>query len=341
MVSEIMAKFDGGTGEIDFNKFANLVMNSSKDSKTGWTSPTKGGKNLGFDHFMMNEKTFLVNIKRQLKKDWKQVKRSFGHAGEFMTYDQVKEMFYLMNIDMNDAQFDGLIKEIDLDGDEQLTYEEFMQFIRNSEIAHNTKNMLPKIKDISVEEAVLMIKEKILSGLTTGKSATNMRRAFQAVDLDGSGSVEKEELVEVLRVKSSLDFEEGLMDRVFAYYDVDGTGSIKFNAFCARVMGESNSDATGFTTSTATTHAPDMDPRNFTKIVLRKVREQFKDVWIQMQHADMRSTGAITAADLKSVFYRLNIVMPDQHLVELCAGFDDGRGGFEYKKFMAWVRSDF
>ena len=54
MVSEIMAKFDGGTGEIDFNKFANLVMNSSKDSKTGWTSPTKGGKNLGFDHFMMN-----------------------------------------------------------------------------------------------------------------------------------------------------------------------------------------------------------------------------------------------------------------------------------------------
>ena len=42
-----------GTGEIDFNKFANLVMDSSNDSKTGWTSPTKGGKNLGFDHFMV------------------------------------------------------------------------------------------------------------------------------------------------------------------------------------------------------------------------------------------------------------------------------------------------
>ena len=33
----------------------------------------------------------------------------------------------------------------------------------------------------------LMIKEKILSQLTTGKAATNMRRAFQAVDLDGGG----------------------------------------------------------------------------------------------------------------------------------------------------------
>ena len=80
--------------------------------RTGWTSPTKGGKNLGFDHFMMNEKTFMVNIKRQLKKQWKQVKTSFGHAGEFMTYDQVRDMFYLMNLDMSDAQFTQLISEI-------------------------------------------------------------------------------------------------------------------------------------------------------------------------------------------------------------------------------------
>jgi hypothetical protein len=140
-----MARFDGGTGEIDFNKFAVLVMDSSKDDRydslqdeqhlghwtgeainrllipvssmvlshrTGWTSPTKGGKNLGFDHFMMNEKTFMVNIKRQLKKQWKQVKTSFGHAGEFMTYDQVRDMFYLMNLDMSDGQFKELISEI-------------------------------------------------------------------------------------------------------------------------------------------------------------------------------------------------------------------------------------
>lgn len=80
--------------------------------RTGWTSPTKGGKNLGFDHFMMNEKTFMVNIKRQLKKQWKQVKTSFGHAGEFMTYDQVRDMFYLMNLDMSDGQFKELISEI-------------------------------------------------------------------------------------------------------------------------------------------------------------------------------------------------------------------------------------
>jgi Ca2+-binding EF-hand superfamily protein len=33
LVSEIMARFDGGSGEIDFNKFAKLVMDSSKDDR--------------------------------------------------------------------------------------------------------------------------------------------------------------------------------------------------------------------------------------------------------------------------------------------------------------------
>lgn len=88
-----------------------------------------------------------------------------------------------------------------------------MAFIRNSEIQHNTAQMLPKIKDISVEDACKMIKEKILSQLAAGRAATNLRRAFQAVDLDGSGTIEIEELREVLRVKMSLDFDDGLMKR--------------------------------------------------------------------------------------------------------------------------------
>ena len=76
-----------------------------------------------------------------------------------------------------------------------------------------------------------------------------------------------------------------------------------------------------------------MDPRNFAKILLRNIREQFKDVWIGsrnppellsfiedlnacvvlcagMQHCDMRGNGGISADDLRGVFYRLNIVPP-------------------------------
>ena len=128
---------------------------------------------------------------------------------------------------------------VDADGDGRLTYEEFMAFIRESEIKHNTAEMLPKIQvrspkltvalshqsyilmtyrvvgtqGISVEEAVRMIKEKILSKVSFGRAASNLRKAFQAVDLDGSGTIEVHELQEVLRVKSSLDFDDGLMKR--------------------------------------------------------------------------------------------------------------------------------
>ena len=75
--------------------------------------------------------------------------------------------------------------------------------------------MLPKISNLSVEEAVLMIREKLIAQLTTAKAATNLRRAFQAVDLDGGGTIEKDEIKEVLRVKSSLDFSDDLWDRIW------------------------------------------------------------------------------------------------------------------------------
>ena len=64
------------------------------------------------------------------------------------------------------------------------------------------------------------------------------------MDLDGGGTIEKDEIKEVLRVKSSLDFSDDLWDRIWAYYDVDKTGHLNFRTFCSRVMGESNDDAT-------------------------------------------------------------------------------------------------
>ena len=60
-----------------------------------------------------------------------------------------------------------------------------------------------------------MIREKLIAQLTTAKAATNLRRAFQAVDLDGGGTIEKDEIKEVLRVKSSLDFSDDLWDRIW------------------------------------------------------------------------------------------------------------------------------
>ena len=89
--------------------------------------------------------------------------------------------------------------------------------------------MLPKISNLSVEEAVLMIREKLIAQLTTAKAATNLRRAFQAVDLDGGGTIEKDEIKEVLRVKSSLDFSDDLWDRIWVRRtDAPPTCSVTF-----------------------------------------------------------------------------------------------------------------
>ena len=215
MVGEIMKRYDEGSGEVGFNQFAKLVMGSGQDDMTGWSSPSKGGRNMSFDHFNMNEEVHMVNIKRQLKKQWKRVKTEFGHKGGVMDYAQIQDMLYVMNLDMSEKQFAGMMADVDVDGDQQITYMEFINFLKRQEIKHNTEKMLPKISNLSVEEAVLMIREKLIAQLTTAKAATNLRRAFQAVDLDGGGTIEKDEIKEVLRVKSSLDFSDDLWDRIW------------------------------------------------------------------------------------------------------------------------------
>ena len=47
-----------------------------------------------------------------------------------MTYDQVREMLFVMNLDLDNGQFDALMKAIDADGDGDCTYDEFMAFMR-------------------------------------------------------------------------------------------------------------------------------------------------------------------------------------------------------------------
>jgi hypothetical protein len=38
----------------------------------------------------MNVATFMTNVRRELRKQWKHVKIVFGHAGKAMSYDQVR-----------------------------------------------------------------------------------------------------------------------------------------------------------------------------------------------------------------------------------------------------------
>jgi Ca2+-binding EF-hand superfamily protein len=108
-----------------------------------------------------------------------------------------------------EEQFMALMKAIDENGDQEISYEEFMAYLKKEEEDHNTKTMLPLIKDMPIEDAVKLIREKI--SLRVGGKKDGLQRAFKVIDADGSGTIEGSELREVLRIKASIDLDDQLL----------------------------------------------------------------------------------------------------------------------------------
>ena len=154
--------------------------------------------------------------------------------------------------------------------------------------------------------------------------------------------------------------DESTLKQVMEFYDPSGKGEINFATFCNRVMGEHNDDLTGWTSKSSTTHAPDMDPRNvrlilhwrccllslmcccapqYAKMLLRKMRENFKGLYMALSRRDLGNDN-VDPADLKRALGCLAIDIPTDHFTELLEMFDDGSGGFLYKKFLQWVRAN-
>ena len=102
LISEIMGSVGaGGTGgELNFNTFCELVM-GDKGTQTGYgASRSQAASGATYDHFMMNEMQFLANVRRTIRKRWKDCRTAFVHAGNQMNYEQVREMLFMMNLDL-------------------------------------------------------------------------------------------------------------------------------------------------------------------------------------------------------------------------------------------------
>lgn len=54
-----------------------------------------------------------------------------------------------------------------------------------------------------------------------------------------------------------------------------------------------NDDATGWTSTATGAHAPDMDPANFTKVLLKKIRASFKEVFLSLKRKDTRDDETV------------------------------------------------
>lgn len=189
---------------------------------------------------------------------------------------------------------------------------------------------IPKIRGISVERAARIIREKIEGRLEGGPAG--LRRAFQYFDTDGSGSIDREEMVRAMRLKLQLVFDDEMMDKLMNRFDVRGTGVITYQSFCEMVMGSNSSDSTSFTAG-----AEWIQP----EVLMRMVRESAKDLRISCTHKDPRKTGKISVMAMRGVMSRFNIYLTDLQFDELMADIGvEPNGDIDFMAFLKHFRME-
>eukprot|EP01049_Picozoa_sp_SAG25_P006564 SAG25_NODE_499_length_7388_cov_11.651393_6_plen_196_part_00 len=101
------------------------------------------------------------------------------------------------------------------------------------------------VQNLTVEQAMALIREKIRGRLPGGPS--ELRRTFQFFDIDGSGSISLDEFRESLKLKCGLQFEESLLRSIMEKLGAGGQqDELDFNAFSKFVLGSKENDATTF-----------------------------------------------------------------------------------------------
>eukprot|EP00397_Hematodinium_sp_SG-2012_P045623 GEMP01051305.1.p1 GENE.GEMP01051305.1~~GEMP01051305.1.p1 ORF type:complete len:349 (+),score=58.26 GEMP01051305.1:33-1049(+) len=172
---------------------------------------------------------------------------------KFVGCSEVRHCLSLIGEEATDAEIDEMIRMCDVDGDGQVTFNEFrkMMMAPNLEIEPKTKpkapqppgmpsvmaaagiTVLEKEEEASSSENAFALNaiEQIMDEFTKGEKLKpayikKIYKAFQHVDADGSGSVGYNEFLEVMEVPDS-----PLMDRMFKILDRDHSGTLEMKEF--------------------------------------------------------------------------------------------------------------
>jgi len=140
LLARIIKQFDPqNTGEINFASFSELVMGSTK----GDHSSVHSVRPSGCDNMVSADSGNSVDmIKRKVRIAWKDLRNAFRAADEncsgCLDKEELRDVLFRFDIILAAHQFDELIDAIDVDGDGQVSFAEFLQFFGTGHVNINT-----------------------------------------------------------------------------------------------------------------------------------------------------------------------------------------------------------
>ena len=334
----VMGRFDDdGTGEINFNKFVRLVMGSSSRESTALKT---GTLKVNDTYESTGSGNSAMMLRRKIRMGAKDIRRAFKDLDRdgsgLLSYDDLRYALHRMDIDLNDRQFESLMKQIDHNSDGNVSYAEFLDFFHREDEGLGLK----KIAGVSVDKAVEIIREKISERMDSRPGALN--RAFQQMDADGSGAIDFDEFKKALLIKGGLIFEDSTLRQVMDRFDDTGTGDIDFQKFCTFVMGSNARDASSIldTTTSGRKDFVSADGGNSEMMLFRKVRMSAKGMRHAFRDIDTMGKGIIPLDDFKYVLHRYDINMGERQFKNLLRKIGASSSSVSWRAFMDYFKQD-
>ena len=197
---------------------------------------------------IIREKYGRRNSLRKVFRDW-----DFDKDG-MVSKDEMHEILHHMDVKMLDNDFEALYKKFDENGEDGVSYSEFIDFVfpahpekdEHIKLQQEQERMrleAEKIRNVTpgtLEEAMLI--EKIKKGVferLSRKGKGTLSDAFRKFDVDHDGQVTYDEFRNGMKNLDSR-LTDGHIDILLSQFDKDSSGSIDYREFVANAAEQSD-----------------------------------------------------------------------------------------------------
>eukprot|EP01043_Picozoa_sp_COSAG02_P030575 COSAG02_NODE_1958_length_10261_cov_16.118973_4_plen_512_part_00 len=234
-LGEIMSRFaDENTGEITYQSFCELVMCDQSERLAS-------SKQMQTDAEEDAERDAEMLLRNRVRRSGTRLREIFDDVDRTgqgaLSYDDLRFALHIFGVVMPEAQFDQLVRKIDVNNDQVITFQEFVNYFKH----YNVDRQLSYVRHaqgFSLDAALRLIRETILN--RCGASERSIAKCFHVFDEDRSGEVDEKEFIGVLTKHLGLKFDQELARQIVATLDSDGNGTIGMEEFYKFVMGLSS-----------------------------------------------------------------------------------------------------
>ena len=255
---------------------------------------------------------------------------------------EIERALHLWGLPMEPAKLDALMAMCDTTGEGEISYEEFCYALARDKALRTTlanQEGRKRVKATKAEASAAETLHNAREALNTRFS--DMHKAFQYVDVDGSGTLDRHELERALQLWG-VPLSEEKIDQLWSDIDTNANGEISYAEFVNALARDTAVDM--------------LAPAGPTGLQLTKEQKQtkkhllaaedafsakFTDMRKAFKYVDLDNSGTVDRGELENALKTWNIQMSPDELDRLWNELDyGGNGEISYYEFVDALKRD-